>query len=393
MSAEERAEPLFFGPTHVDLDLTNACNLACSHCHAASGKPLPDELSTREICKVLDDLYELGVLSVTIAGGEPFLRPDINTILEHVCQLPGQQVVVVTNGTLLNKQMVDRLARSCPSLKVNVSLDGSTSESFAVMRHRKQRGEEADKALFSRVVNNMLRAAKEGLPTGASFVLSRASAADLAATYELAIGDLGVHDFTAIKFFPAGHGQAFLKDLEFSYSEWRTLLLDLTRVKQAGGFPRMALTVPSPWDLYLPLVESGLSTPLIESTWRYTSPLRESTYAGRHEIGDASGIADLNISGNGDVFASVLMGGQKRAFCGNLRTKTLKEIWWTARPLACLRSTSLADIGGPCPSCSIAGLCGAGSRARALHRFDDLRGMDPSCPRVARYLETAVGGQ
>jgi len=374
--------PLFFGPTHVDLDLTNACNLACSHCHAASGKPLPGQLSTGEVRKVLDDLYELGALGITIAGGEPFLRPDILELLEHACQLHGQQVVVVTNGTLMSGVTVDRLARSCPGLKVNISIDGSTSERFAVMRHRQKRSPVVDGALFAKVAEATRRSVDGGLAVGVSFVLSRASAPDLSATYDLAIQDLGAQDFTAIKFIPTGHGQAFLDQLEFSYPEWRAVVLKLTQAKISGRFPRLALTVPSPWDLYLPLEESGYFLDQTEKSWRYTSPLREPAYAARHEVGDASGIADLNISSNGDVYASVLMAGNPRAWCGNIRSSSLKEIWWTAEALGALRATTLASIGGPCPTCSLSRLCGGGSRARALQGTGSLQGADGTCPRV-----------
>ncbi len=376
------AEPLFYGPTHVDLDLTNACNLACSHCHAASGKPLPGQLSTGEVLRVLDELYELGVLGVTIAGGEPFLRPDLLEILEHACQLHGQQVVVVTNGTLMSSVTLERLARRCPGLKVNKSLDGSRSETFALMRHRLKRSPAVDGALFFKVTEAIRRSVDAGLAVGVSFVLSRASAPDLPATYDLAVQELGAHDFTAIKFIPAGHGQAFLDQLEFSSGEWSEVLLELTQDKACGRYPRLAVTVPSPGDLYLPLEVAGYPPDFTERTWRYTSPLQEPAYAACHEVGDASGIADLNISSNGDVYASVLMAGNPRAWCGNIRASSLKEIWWGAETLATLRATTLASIGGPCPTCTLSKLCGGGSRARALHETGSLHGQDGTCPRI-----------
>ena len=35
-------------PIHPVWEVTNACNLKCEQCHACSGKPMPNELTTEE---------------------------------------------------------------------------------------------------------------------------------------------------------------------------------------------------------------------------------------------------------------------------------------------------------------------------------------------------------
>ena len=75
--------------THVDFNLTNACNLACAHCHSASGKALPDELTTPELLRIVHEMHAMGVLSVAFAGGEPFMRPDLLDVLAEACSLDG----------------------------------------------------------------------------------------------------------------------------------------------------------------------------------------------------------------------------------------------------------------------------------------------------------------
>ncbi len=73
------------GPAHVDFNVTNGCNLACSHCHSSSGDKLPRELHIDEVKDVVTQLHEMGVLTIAFAGGEPFIRKDILSILEHAC--------------------------------------------------------------------------------------------------------------------------------------------------------------------------------------------------------------------------------------------------------------------------------------------------------------------
>lgn len=82
-------EPLFNAPVHIDFDMTNACNLACKHCQAASGKRRPDELSIAEIKDAITQMHRSGVIDLTIAGGEPFLRPDLPDILSHANDCAG----------------------------------------------------------------------------------------------------------------------------------------------------------------------------------------------------------------------------------------------------------------------------------------------------------------
>ncbi|WP_239312806.1 radical SAM protein, partial [Frankia sp. Cj3] len=184
---ESRPEPPFAGPAHADLDLTNACNLQCSHCDVSSGIPLTEELDRTGIFSIIGQLYNLGVLSLTVAGGEPFLRPDAVDILERACSYPGWRVSVITNGTLLSGRLVWDLLHRCPGLSVTVSLDGSMPASFDIIRHSGRRTTAAQRSLFSLVTSGIARGAEAGLEMHAAFALTCVNQADLMPTYNLAI--------------------------------------------------------------------------------------------------------------------------------------------------------------------------------------------------------------
>jgi MoaA/NifB/PqqE/SkfB family radical SAM enzyme len=57
-------------------NLTDRCNLACSHCYSMSGpgRDTKNELSTREALSLIDDFSAMGVPLVLFSGGEPLLR-------------------------------------------------------------------------------------------------------------------------------------------------------------------------------------------------------------------------------------------------------------------------------------------------------------------------------
>ncbi|WP_331725114.1 radical SAM protein (plasmid) [Streptomyces jietaisiensis] len=371
--------PLFAGPFHVDLDLTNACNLRCSHCSVSSDKPLPGELDTVGMLALLDQLHDLGVLTLTVAGGEPLLRPDAIEILEHACSLPGWSVTVITNGTYFSEKMVQALLSRCPGLTVNVSIDGSTPERFDFLRHRLRRTPKAQEALFKQVIDGTRFAVESGLKVHANFALTRATRFDLEDTYELVM-ELGVRDLLAIKFFPGGRGLDHLRQMEFPYREWAQVMVELTEKKAAGELPRLALAVVAAWEFYLPLVDAGMDIEAAEKLWSYRAPLRESFYRQNRTVGDPSGIADLNVVANGEVYPITLMSGNPAALCGNFRGSSLATVWEKSRLLQDLRGLELEDLPKECSDCRISQLCGGGSRARALVHTDSLQGADLTCP-------------
>lgn len=74
-------------------------NAICTaqYCFNDSGIPRPNELTTKEVLKSLEDLREANVLDVRFTGGEPFCRPDWYEIFKRAKQL-GFAVSCNTNG-------------------------------------------------------------------------------------------------------------------------------------------------------------------------------------------------------------------------------------------------------------------------------------------------------
>ncbi len=63
-------------PNYAVWEITLACDLACRHCGSRAGKARPDELTTAECIDLVDQMADLGVLEVTLIGGEAYLRGD-----------------------------------------------------------------------------------------------------------------------------------------------------------------------------------------------------------------------------------------------------------------------------------------------------------------------------
>jgi radical SAM protein with 4Fe4S-binding SPASM domain len=94
-------------PMHALLELTNNCNLWCRHCYITH-RPAKGELTLDEIKPILDQLADLGVLFLTLTGGEALSRKDFFSIAEYARQKEFS-ISLFTNGTLITPPVADRL--------------------------------------------------------------------------------------------------------------------------------------------------------------------------------------------------------------------------------------------------------------------------------------------
>ncbi|MDX1630803.1 MAG: radical SAM protein [Thermoanaerobaculia bacterium] len=114
------------------------CNLACTHCFVSCSPTnhTHEFLSLETVESHLREAVELGVKEYYFTGGEPFLNPEMEAILETTLKFG--PATVLTNGLLLDPERSTRLAvldRSSPySLDLRVSLDGYTAESNDAIR-------------------------------------------------------------------------------------------------------------------------------------------------------------------------------------------------------------------------------------------------------------------
>lgn len=118
-------------PEGVTFELTYGCNLRCIHCYNPTHRALPHELTTGEVCALLNQLADLGVLTVTFTGGEPSVRPDIGDILRHA-RRQGLMIHLMTNATRITTSFTD-LLREVGVGQVNVSIYGATDEIYERM--------------------------------------------------------------------------------------------------------------------------------------------------------------------------------------------------------------------------------------------------------------------
>jgi uncharacterized Fe-S cluster-containing radical SAM superfamily protein len=114
------------------------CNLACRHCFISCSPTnhTHEMMRLAQVRAQLAEAAELGVKEIYFTGGEPFLNPEMEAILEAA--LAVAPATVLTNGLLLDAARCGRLAALAAgarwSLDLRVSLDGYDAASNDAVR-------------------------------------------------------------------------------------------------------------------------------------------------------------------------------------------------------------------------------------------------------------------
>lgn len=183
--------------TNLMLEVTSSCNFDCIHCYCPRRHPESSDLSFDEICRLIDYISHNGVKQLTITGGEPFLRQDLNDIITNAVE-KGLQVTVFSNGFLIS----DAIAKNMQSLNVNfqISLHGSSA---AIHDSICQTNGAFDKAIgaIQLLITN-------GVPVSIMTTLMKENIHDMVNISQLCFS-LGVTQWQAAEFIPVEKARHF----------------------------------------------------------------------------------------------------------------------------------------------------------------------------------------
>jgi MoaA/NifB/PqqE/SkfB family radical SAM enzyme len=110
-------------PLWATVNITGVCNLECEYCFFQPRKH--EHMTMTNFRKVVEILKAQKSFFLTLSGGEPFLHPRINDILEYAHN-EFEHVSVLSNGTSIRKENVDcmkEIIRKKGFFPMQVSLD------------------------------------------------------------------------------------------------------------------------------------------------------------------------------------------------------------------------------------------------------------------------------
>ncbi len=145
-------------PFTILIDPTSACNLKCTGCWAGEYAK-HDQLEPELFDRILQEAKELGIYSIVLSGGEPFIYPHLFEIAEKHSDMA---FMAYTNGTRIDDETADRL-QALGNISPAISLEGWEEKTDA------RRGN----GVFRRIMAGMDRLRERGILFGASITVTR----------------------------------------------------------------------------------------------------------------------------------------------------------------------------------------------------------------------------
>jgi len=126
------------GLRDLRISVTDRCNFRCVYCmpretfdHDFKFLPHDEILRFEEIARLARLFAGLGVKKVRITGGEPLVRRDLPRLVALLAAIPGLDLTLTTNGSLLAKHA--RALAAAGLHRVTVSLDSLDDATFRAM--------------------------------------------------------------------------------------------------------------------------------------------------------------------------------------------------------------------------------------------------------------------
>ena len=89
IGAEVAQERVDLPPQYMMMKITNYCNSDCVYCNHARSKiknEIKNEISLERLQKIVAEAIGLGVKAISISGGEPLVRKDVEVIVRQIAE-------------------------------------------------------------------------------------------------------------------------------------------------------------------------------------------------------------------------------------------------------------------------------------------------------------------
>ncbi len=308
-------------------EITLACCFSCEYCGSRGGKARKNELSTEECINIAEQLAQLGCRRVSMIGGEVFMRKDWKQIVGKLSSL-NINVNVITNGFLFGEKNIKDLKEAGVE-SVSVSIDGIQE----VHDRYRQKGS------FRRAINAVETLSAAGIPVSVISTLNSENVKGLEEMYDV-LKDKDIYAWQLQACSPMGN--AMERKLDYHID-----------MKEVINFV-MAHTLIAPFAIGV-ADNIGYFT---EAEGMIRGRLNGRTYF----TGCSAGISAIGIDSVGNVKGCEAM-YDDYFIEGNLREKSLKEIWEDPDAFAYNRKFNRSLLTGKCAKCIYGDHCAAGCRS------------------------------
>ncbi|WP_297063551.1 radical SAM/SPASM domain-containing protein [Thermococcus sp.] len=333
----------------IEIDLTNKCNFMCRHCRANARdiKKEYNEFDYNLLIRTIDELIDLDVPTIVLAGGEPLLYPKIIELVNYIVS-NGSEAHVTTNGYLHNTlQALINSVENPELLRVAVSIYGPEvyHDSFCGVR-----------GAYNKAIKSLEICIKHGIITTVNFTVTKGNIRYVFDYLNMA-ENMGANVFKVRTPNPIGRATTS-KDIFLSTDEWFTILKELVEEKEKRN---IEIEFADPlWVRFDKELISAFKTKILSKGIKITA-------------GCTAGISSLYISSDGSVRPCAYFPYN----LGSIKETTISRLW-EEHPL--LNSLRKRELHGECGECTLRGICG-GCRGRTFCLTGDPMASDSYCMR------------
>ncbi|MBV1858963.1 MAG: radical SAM protein [Nannocystaceae bacterium] len=341
-------------PTYAVWEITLKCDLACRHCGSRAGHARPDELSRAEALDLAHQIADLGLDSITLIGGEAYLREDWLEIAATLIER-GVETSVTTGGRGIDRARAEAMAEVGIST-VSVSVDGlqATHDHLRAVRGSHAAALGALEAL-----------GRAGVPVSVNTQICATNLREVESLFDV-IAPLGVHSWQVQLTVAMGRAA---DDPDLLLQPWQML-------EVMPMVARMQQRCDQAGVIFWPGTNIGYFGP-------YESLLRRDEQ-GMHTAACGAGRDTLGIEANGDIKGCPSL--PTAAYTGgNIRDHALLDIWERSSALRFTRERPVTELWGYCGTCYYKQECMSGCTWTG-HVLTGKRGNNPYCHHRALEL-------
>ena len=332
-------------PKSIQVELTGKCNLLCKHCRG--GNLSKTDVSLELFEKLLNFAGVKQGFNMILSGGEPLLNPYFPQILEKLETLKPNEIVVTTNGTLINEDYV-ALFKKIRNFKltVQVSLDSIFEE-----EHNKLRG---TCFAYKDAIRGIKLLSSNGIFTSIRATITPKQINEMEAIIENAIS-LGAKRVGLSTIVPVGRAIFLDKSLFFANGSKLDFMKRFNDLREKYS-TQIEVVTHEP--------QKACFTEQIDKNGDYT------WFFG----GCTAGIGQLNMESDGSITPCALL----NAKITNIKNKSIEEARLEYSNSSIIKDLLKKNYKGKCSVCNFKHHCG-GCRAIPYGLENDAMGEDITC--------------
>lgn len=123
-------------PLHLNIEVTGRCNLMCRHCLRFSRRTTIGDMDMDTFKKIIDEGVKYNLYAINLSWlGESFLHPRLMEMIDYAKSKEILEIIINTNGTLINKKISKKILDSGKLDTIVFSLDSITEEKYNLIKY------------------------------------------------------------------------------------------------------------------------------------------------------------------------------------------------------------------------------------------------------------------